>query len=675
MHEPTTSVSIDVLYVDGDDAFAAVAAERLERIDDDLSVRPVATPDDALELLDGTDCVVSGYRVPDTDGIEFLTTVRDAHDDLPVILHADGAYDAIASDALDAGITDCVRRDAGTVQYDLLAHRIRRAVHATDRRTKSGTPATSRRIDRPADAERTQYRQLLEDAPVMYVVFRSVDDEPVIEDCNDRFLDRLGYERDELLGRSVWELYADESMDRAVEGFDSGRAGTFGQQERTLVAANGDRVETLFRASPRVDESGDVIGTIGLYVDITERKRRERTLERLHDATRALLRAETPTEVAEIITDAVRDVLDYPINLVRLVDDDRTELRPVATTPEAERMLGERPVYPVGEGTAGRAFADDETLVYADVQKVDDGYDRPNARASMFVPIGDHGVLSIGDTESNTFDRLDRHLAEIFAANAATALTLLDRTRDLERQNARLEEFASVVSHDLRTPLAVVEGSLELARERYDDDELDRAARSLDRAFDLIEDLLTLARRDGSLDTTTVDLASVAGACWRTAETADATLVVETDRSIRADGSRLRRLLENLFRNSVEHGSTDSRPKADDSVEHGSTSSRSETDDAVEHDSTGNRSRSDDAITVTVGLLDDDAGFYVADDGDGLPDDARDVFEAGYTTGASGTGLGLAIVERIANEHGWSVTVRDAAAGGARFEFEGVQVN
>jgi len=685
MHEPTP-VSIDVLYVDGDDAFATTAAERLEQIDDDLSVRPVATPDDALELLDGTDCVVSGYRFPATDGIEFLTAVRDAHDDLPVLLHADGAYDAIVSDALDAGVTDCVRRDAGTIQYELLAHRIRNVVEshwsgsgaqsdvAVEHRSADGRPdADDPGTSRPPGSERTQYRQLLEDAPVMYVVFRSVDDEPIIEDCNDRFVDRLGYERDELLGRSVWELYADESMDRAVEGFDSGREGTFGQQERTLVAANGDRVETLFRASPRV-EAGDVIGTIGLYVDITERKRRERTLERLHDATRALLRAETRMAVAEIITDAVRDVLGYPTNLVRLLDEGGTELRPVAVTSEAERMLGERPVYAVGEGTAGRAFAEGETRIYDDVQAVDDGYDRRDARASMFVPIGDHGVLCIGDTEPNTFDRLDRHLAEIFAANAATALTLLDRTRDLERQNERLEEFASVVSHDLRTPLAVVEGSLELARERYDDEELDRAARSLDRAFDLIEDLLTLARRDGSLTTTTVDLASVAEACWRTAETADATLVVETDRSIRADESRLRQLLENLFRNSVEHGSTSSRPGADDSVEHGSTSNRAEPGDSVEHGSTSSRPGAD-AITVTVGLLDDDAGFYVADDGAGLPDGAHDVFEAGYTTGTDGTGLGLAIVQRIANEHGWSVTVRDADAGGARFEFAGVTID
>jgi len=608
MAHPTSTSSIDVLYAGG------AVAERLSNAADRLSVRRIETAAAALTTLADrpVDCVVSDAVLPGTGALAFFDAVHDARPDLPFVLVVDPAADALVGDALAAGVTDCVH---GTAPADLLAHRIGEAVesHRPDRRRRR--------------TERAQYRRLFADAPVMYAAFRDVDDEPVVEDCNDRFLDRLGYDRDAVVGRPVWDFYGDESRTRAVDGFDSGREGTFGQQERTLVAADGERVATIFRASPRVDEYGDVIGTIGLYVDITDRKRRERTLERLHDVTRNLLRAETETEVAEIITDAVRDVLGYPTNLVRLLDGD--QLHPVAVSEAAERTLGDRPVYRIGEGIVGRAFASGEPLLYDDVSALDDDYDRGDARASMVVPIGDHGVLSVGHTAVGTFDHSDRHLAGVFAANADTALTLLDRTRDLERQNARLEEFASVVSHDLRTPLSVVDGSLELARAQYDDETLDRAARSLDRAFGLIEDLLALARRDDDPDFRPVDLAAVAEECWATADTAEATLVVAGDCRLRADESRLRRLLENLFRNSVEHGATD-------------------------------------ALTVTVGPLDD--GFYVADDGVGLPD-GRDVFDAGYTTDAGGTGLGLAIVERIAREHGWSVDAREADGGGARFEF------
>jgi len=620
MHAPTHDSPV-VLYVHVDDD-ARVVTDGLTHAEPMLSVRAVEAADALPALDDAVDCVVG-----DGDALPALRQIADANPDCPTILYADAAADATVTDALDAGVTDCVQRMEDG--HALLARRVQTLVERNQFR-------------RQLRAERDQHRRLFEDAPVMYAVFRSVENEPVIEDCNDHFLDRLGYEREELLGRSVWDLYAEESMADAVPGFESGQRGTFGYQERVLLDTDGNRVVTLFRASPRLDADGDVIGTVGLYVDITERTRREQTLDRLHDVTRELLRAETPTEVAEFVTDAVRDVLGYPTNLVRLVDEEASALRPAAITSAAEETLGERPVYAVGEGTAGRAFAARETTVYDDVQAVDDDYDRPGIHASMFVPIGDHGVLCIGDTSVGTFDKSDRHLAETFAANAAAALTLLDRTVALEAQNDRLDEFASVVSHDLRSPLTVADGSLELARERYGDDaDLDRAARSLDRAFDLIDDVLTLARDDGGPIFDAIDLAAIVDSCWQTTETDGATLIVDTDQTIRADEARLRRLLENLLRNSVEHGST--------------------TDTASD----------DRHVTVTVGALDD--GFYVADDGPGIPADG-DVFTSGYTGAATGTGLGLSIVKRIADEHGWSAAV-DRSADGARFEFRDVEVD
>jgi signal transduction histidine kinase len=66
---------------------------------------------------------------------------------------------------------------------------------------------------------------------------------------------------------------------------------------------------------------------------------------------------------------------------------------------------------------------------------------------------------------------------------------------------------------------------------------------------------------------------------------------------------------------------------------------------------------------------DEPAGFYVEDDGSGLPDDADRVFESGFTTDESGTGLGLAISEQIAEAHGWTAHALTGERGGARFEF------
>jgi len=207
---------------------------------------------------------------------------------------------------------------------------------------------------------------------------------------------------------------------------------------------------------------------------------------------------------------------------------------------------------------------------------------------------------------------------------------------ELQRQNERLEEFASVVSHDLRNPLNIVQGRIELARAEENGEHLDAAADALDRSLELIENLLALAREGEQVqEMESVDLAEVVRECWLTVETGEATLDTETDLAIRADRSRLRQLLENLVGNAIEHGGT----------------------------------------RVTVGDVAGGTGFYVADDGPGIPADERDrVFGAGYSTTEDGTGFGLNIVREIAEAHGWTVDVTEGAAGGARFEITGVDI-
>jgi PAS domain S-box-containing protein len=240
------------------------------------------------------------------------------------------------------------------------------------------------------------------------------------------------------------------------------------------------------------------------------------------------------------------------------------------------------------------------------------------------------------------------------------------REEALRENNERLEEFASIVSHDLRNPLNVAQGRLDLAREEHDSEHLDAVADAHERMETLIEDLLTLARDGkGVEEMERVPLREFAETCWEGVETASASFRVETDRAISADRSRLRQLFENLLRNSVEHGSTGSQAEPGDSVEHDSTSSQAEPGDSVEH--------AGEDITVTVGDL--DGGFYVADDGPGIPESDRErVFETGYSTSDGGTGFGLEIVATVATAHGWDVRVTDAADGGARFEFTGVDV-
>ncbi|PAU82545.1 PAS domain-containing sensor histidine kinase [Halorubrum salipaludis] len=215
------------------------------------------------------------------------------------------------------------------------------------------------------------------------------------------------------------------------------------------------------------------------------------------------------------------------------------------------------------------------------------------------------------------------------------------REAELERQNERLEDFAGVVSHDLRNPLAAATAAVELARHGGGDNEdaLDRAANAHERMDDLIEGLLSLATAGKSVDEVDrVSLDGTARRVWSRLETADATLTVEgPDAPALADGDRLEQLLSNLFRNAIEHAG----------------------DDVV--------------VRVEIERREDGIALAVADDGPGVPADQRsEVTERGVSLGG-GTGLGLAIVGDIAEAHGWELTVEESASGGARFVISGIE--
>ncbi|MBV0924060.1 PAS domain-containing protein [Halomicroarcula limicola] len=252
-------------------------------------------------------------------------------------------------------------------------------------------------------------------------------------------------------------------------------------------------------------------------------------------------------------------------------------------------------------------------------------------------------------------------------------VTDLERSRwQLAKQNERLEQVASAISHDLRNPISVADGHAELLAERLaadslSGDELESARADLaktrdshERMGEIIEDLLTLARGGKTVEETEpVSLSTTAWEAWGNVETSGATLSLTGERTVEADRSKLLSIFENLFRNAVEHSSTSSRLQPDDAVEHGSTSGRTRSDDAAEHGPAD--------VTVTVEATDD--GFAVADDGPGIPEVHRErVFEDGYTTDEEGTGLGLSIVRTMAESHGWTVEL-DGDADGARFVF------
>jgi len=712
---------IRVLHVDDEPDLADVTATFLERHEDRLTVETATRVTEALEILDQQpiDCVVSDYQMPGQTGIEFLETVRETAPALPFILYTGKGSEEVAAEAISAGVTDYLQKESGTDQYAILANRVVNAVERdriereatqtrsqleaiaehstdailvidTDSRIRFANPAVTdlfgyapaelegeslttlmpdhlrqahldaidryletdersvnwsnvefearhrdgtefpisvsfgefgetderrflgivrdvtetRARERELESEQVFIEQSIDALQDLFFVFREDGD---LLRWNDRVPERTGYSTEEIADMEPADFFPPEQRERieaAIEDiFETGG----GAVEADILTADGERIPHEMSGKRLLDADGEVIGFAGTGRDISDRKARERDLLRTRDL---LNQAERIADVGGWEIDPqTMDVFwtEHLFNILGVEGD---------TEPPLSEALD---IY----------HEEDRSKVASAVEAALDTGEAFDVEARFHRSDGEMRWLRVFGTPTVEDGDVVR-----FRGAVQDVTDRKEYERRLERQNDRLEQFASVVSHDLRNPLNVAEGRLELAQIDCDSEHLEHVARAHGRMNELIEDLLTLSREGGTVgDLEPVDLTDLVETCWENVPTAEARLEVDCDQSIRADRSRLQQLLENLVGNAVEHGGSD--------------------------------------VTVTIGLLAD--GFYVADDGVGIPaDQSDDVFDAGFTTSEDGTGFGLSIVSQVTAAHGWEVHVTESDAGGARFEISGV---
>ncbi len=490
------------------------------------------------------------------------------------------------------------------------------------------------RSERALRQERDKFATLFENVhdPVVEATFR--DGRPVVEAVNTAFAETFGYEQSDISGEFLDEFIVPEGqLDEANQINAEVRESTTVEAEVRRQTPDGLR-DFLLRTVP-YGSTGDEPRVYAIYVDITEQSERIRKLQRLHAATRAQLEA---TE-----TDSILELLHA--TAAELFATDAVELFEAAPGGDLWQSRDE-PTRTIPQKAIERTETDEDAIIRLEdppdvVLDASDG----EAGRCIVVPIEDELILVISLSADGTFDDYDRTLAANLGTATASALqrtrreaALREREEELADQNERLDQFASIISHDLRNPLNLAEGHLELYRETGEEDHLEAVERGHNRMNKLIDDVLTLAREgQRSIEVEPIEVAALAREAWATINPpASATLQVDAldDARIEADRSRMTQIFENLFRNAVEH--------------------------------------SGDDVTVAVTLS--DAVLAIEDDGPGIdPDDRDNVFETGYTTDSSGTGLGLSIVHELANSHGWSARITDAQTlEGARIELVGV---
>jgi PAS domain S-box-containing protein len=501
--------------------------------------------------------------------------------------------------------------------------------------------ATLERIEREErhSEARERFQKTFEHSNVA-ILLTDVERNAIV-DCNPATTDLLGYTRTELKSMTVSDLHPDnfEEIDAfAATVIENGHGRA---DEMTCYTKNGEPITVdISAAAIELNGRNHLISHLR---DISDRKQYRERLEGLNEASRRLMSAETEREVAEVTTDVARSVLEQPLTAMWSYDVDADRLVPLAATDTAAKIDdghdSEKQIGSIEPGTREmEIFHQGEPILIENYQGVENPAhpDTPLGTVLM-VPLGEYGQLHVGSKRVDPFDAPTKELIEVLGQTAMVALERSEREQQLQKQNDQLEEFASVISHDLRNPLNVAMGNLDLASEEIDNEHVETAAESLDRMNDLIEGLLALSRKGQVIDDVQpINLVDLVHKAWETAvQGKQATLEIGDESLwILGDKQRVRELLENIFKNAIDH--------------------------------------CEESVTVHVGEL--ESGFYIEDTGPGIPPDESDaVFEFGYTTDREGTGLGLAIVRKIVSGHDWEIAVVDGPRSGARFEITGVK--
>ena len=652
---------IRVLYVDADSDAAAVTAAALEREDAAFDVDPVATSGDVRSAIDAApyDCVVAAYDLGSTNGLELLRAIRTSHPDLPFVLYPSTGSETIASDAIGAGVTDYVVREGPDCGHAVLVDRLRSAVEqrapedvrtTTDSGSDSDLGSDGDSVSTPesdashrpgvdagapttSDAQRLRtFRKAIESSG--HSIYCTTTD-GTITYVNSTFESTTGYTAEEAVGRTPRILKSGEHSQEFYVGlWETILSGETWRSELTNSTKDGEHYVVDQTIAPVVGDDGEIERFVAVNAEITERKRRERQLRGLYESMTEWLSVSSQREICSLVDRQLSDLPGFEIHVVYRYEESSDRLRPIAESREAstprEREEGgrERPIVrDVFETKQSRRCETvDDIGLNGDVE----------VRSGLFVPIGSYGVLVVGSPEPDAFDATDEAILNVFTGTLAEVVDRIAYERELQERNERLENFASVVSHDLRNPLSVADGYLELVRETGAESHLDEVERAHNRMERIIDDLLWLAREGRTIgELRPTPLPEVVERAWEQTGMPNATLRSDCTAEIAADPDRLQQLFENLFRNAREHAGTD--------------------------------------VTVRVGHLGDGPDFYVEDDGPGIPAKEYDrVLDSGYTTADDGTGYGLSIVETIVDAHGWELRLAESDAGGARFEIRDV---
>ncbi|WP_255170458.1 PAS domain S-box protein [Natrononativus amylolyticus] len=394
----------------------------------DATAERVESVTACLEALERADCVV--WAGADSDrGLEFCSLVRARRSNVPVVLFPTDGSEALAGSALAAGAAGYVPRGQG---ISTLAARI-------DGILDGAEPGRE-----PAASSAARLELLVEQVPLAVIEW-NLEFEVVA--WNPAATDLFGYTTAEATEERATDLLVPESERETVL---AAWEALVGRGESTLTTnrnrrKDGTEITCEWINTPLV-EDGEVISVLSIARDVTRNRKRASALEALQGTGRALMRANTREEIAEIVVTATEEVIEQPRAAVRLATCDGERLIPAALSGELREVYGDLPPIEAGDGLLWDAYSRQEPAFVEALTSEHVPYDLDEEVGNTIVcPLGTHGLLTVASPRHQRLETVDRHLVTVLATTAEAALDSAERDRELEQAKTILETVGDSV--------------------------------------------------------------------------------------------------------------------------------------------------------------------------------------------------------------------------------------
>ncbi len=488
-------------------------------------------------------------------------------------------------------------------------------------------------IERYHSAEQ-KYRSLYDNSPDL---LRTINLKGIIIDCNKTYAETLGYSREEIIGVSIFEHVAEESLDALKESFKSWKArGRVRDRKIWFKRKNGSTFPVLLSATNLYDNNGNLTGSNTTIRDISEMhnaqkqlEEHEKLLQKQYDqicvANKALLETEQ----------RYRSLYDNSPDLLRTID--RNGIIVDCNNAYTENLrcskkecLGKS----VFDHTAERSIKD----IQDTLEQWRNG--QPIKAKEIWTKRKDGSIFptllsitSLYDKDKKLIGRIAslRDMTEIYLARDEIEQQKIKRISDMGALSAR-------IAHDLKNPLSVIKNSVELMKMRSSDsdektkNDYERIEKATVRIAHQIEEVLEYVWPK-PLEFSNASLLEIFDTVISKINVQQVVIdLPKTDISIICDAAKLEIVFSNLILNAIQA-----------------------------MNGTGNLyiKMRDDKDSVII---------MIEDTGHGIPPDLLPkIFEPLFTTRQIGTGLGLVSCKSIVEKHGGSIDIQSEVNKGTTF--------